>query len=343
MTVPLELGSIRSLERRLVALERERAVACDQARSLIALQAALARIAVARAPSDVVSNVLRAAYDPLGFSRGIFFTVDRHEGVRARWQIDGYDTVEPIDETPLEGPLIDAVRHPEEQRVGRAGDLCAPLVDTRSWYVVTALPEPGGAFGLLYLDGHMSAEPSEWELGLVRALATLASVSLENSVLLERTQRLATRDPLTGLYNRRALGHAVRERISAAIACGGGLTYALVDVDDFKRINDAYGHAHGDEVLQRIARTLTAASRTHDVVGRFAGDEFVVVLADVAPATGRALVARISGELRAAELRCSIGAAHFPTDARDANGLLAAADRALYATKAAGKNGFAFA
>ena len=117
----------------------------------------------------------------------------------------------------------------------------------------------------------------------------------------------------------------------------------LIDVDDFKRINDTRGHAHGDAVLQHLAQTLTRSSRAGDIVGRYAGDEFVVLLPNIDVEISRVLVGRLSTELRAQGLHCSLGAAIFPKDAIDAEGLLCAADRALYATKAAGKNGFSFA
>jgi diguanylate cyclase (GGDEF)-like protein len=95
--------------------------------------------------------------------------------------------------------------------------------------------------------------------------------------------------------------------------------------------------------LQHLAQTLTCSSRANDVVGRYAGDEFVVLLPNIDVEIARVLVGRLSADLRAQGLHCSLGAAIFPEDAIDAEGLLCAADRALYATKAAGKNGFSFA
>jgi diguanylate cyclase (GGDEF)-like protein len=121
------------------------------------------------------------------------------------------------------------------------------------------------------------------------------------------------------------------------------LTYAMIDVDDFKTINDTFGHGHGDSVLQSVAATLSRGARAGDLIGRYAGDEFVVLLAHEEPKQSTSLVARISSDLRAAGLQCSIGAARFPQDADDAGALLLAADRALYAAKAAGKNGYSFA
>ena len=193
MTRAGEAGELRSLGARLLELERERSEARDQAR-LLALQDAFARIAVTRTPQQVVAAMLRAAYAPLGFSRGIFFRIDRAHGIEALWQLDGSETIEPsreiVDLRPR-GAILRALRGEIAQCVGRAEDLSAPLVDTRGWYVLSALTNAEGTLGLLYLDGHRSRDPREWETGLVRALATLAAVCIDNSLLLERTEELA--------------------------------------------------------------------------------------------------------------------------------------------------------
>lgn len=338
-------SELQSLSIRLLELEREAAEARDQARLLLRLQDAFARIAVTRAPDQVVAHMLRAAHDPLGFSRGIFFSTARERGIDARWQFDGSDAVEASHEIPDVSPgsaILRVLRGEPAQTVGRAGELSTPLVDTRGWYVVSALTHAQGTLGVLYVDGHRSRAPREWETGLVQALATLAAVSMANSILFERTHELAMRDPLTGLLNRRAFGEQLADALAAAADSGQTLTYVMIDVDDFKVVNDTYGHSHGDSVLQHVAATLLRGARARDLIGRYAGDEFVVLLAHDEAQLGRSLVARISADLRAAGLRCSIGAARFPHDCEDADGLLVAADRALYATKAAGKNGYSF-
>jgi len=314
-------------------------------RLLLALQDAFASIAVTRSPDDVVAQMLRAAHDPLGFSRGIFFHVDRERGIVPRRQFDGSDTVEAGRETVDLRPGSAVVRalRGDAPCVGRAEDLSAPLVDTRGWYVLSALACTEGTVGLLYVDGHRVREPRDWEVGLVNALATLASVSIENSLLFARTEELAVRDPLTGLYNRRAFAARLDDALATARATGRPLTFLLIDLDDFKKINDTQGHIGGDAVLRSLAQALTRHSRAGDIVGRFAGDEFVAILANIDGEPARGLVARISADLRANGLKCSLGAAVFPTDACDAAGLLSAADRALYATKAAGKDSYSFA
>lgn len=346
MTRGSDLTEMRSLNDRVIELERERSDAREQARLLAALQAAWTKIAVARTPDDVVAHMLRAARDPLGFGRAMYFGVDRDRGVEARFQIDGSDVVEPsterIDVRPG-GAVLELLRRESAGGVGRAGDLSAPLVDVRGWYALSALTNSDGTVGLLYVDGHRSREPRDWEVGLVRALTAIASVSIDNSILFARTQELAMRDALTGLFNRRAFAERLIAELDACRLSGRSLAYVMLDLDDFKQINDVHGHAHGDAVLRKLGETLTRNSRTQDVAARYAGDEFVVLLVNVDAAQARSLVARLSNDLRAQGLFCSLGVASFPQDADDAGGLLAAADRALYLTKAAGKNGYAFA
>jgi diguanylate cyclase (GGDEF)-like protein len=340
-----EFGELVSLSTRLLELERERSEAKDHVRLLVALQHAFASIAVTRSPDDVVAHMLRAAYDPLGFSRGIFFNIDRGRGIAPRWQFDGSDEIEASTERLQFGAgnsMLSVLRGEVPQSVGCAGELSTPLVDTRGWYVLNALTHAGGTLGLLYLDGHRARAPRDWETGLAQALSTVAAVSIANSLLFARTEELAERDPLTGLFNRRAFAAKLDAAIEDARSRAHPLTFVLIDVDDFKRINDRLGHASGDSVLKTLAQTLLHNSRAGDVVARYAGDEFVALFLNSDGERAHSLVARLSADFRARGLRCSLGAAIFPTDARDAAGLLKAADRALYETKAAGKNGYFF-
>lgn len=341
-----EANELRCITDRIVSLERERADAREQTRLLIELQTAITTIAVARLPEDVIVLMLRAARDPLGFDRAIYFSVDRQHGVEARLQIDGCDVVEPSDEeVDLRhgSSILSLLRHEFRSCVGRTADLSAPLVDVRGWYVLSALSNLEGPIGLLYVDGHGCNEPREWEVGLIESLTTIASISIDNSVLFSRTRELAMRDPLTGLLNRRAFAERLAEEIANCDARGSSLTYVLIDVDDFKAINDSLGHAHGDAVLRKLSETLTRSSRVNDIIGRYAGDEFVIVLPNVEKDQARTLVARLSSELRAQQLSCSVGAASYPQDAHDPSELLTMADKALYATKTSGKNGYTFA
>jgi diguanylate cyclase (GGDEF)-like protein len=346
MRPSLDASAWRALQRHVLELEHERSEARERADLLTSLHRAFAGIVVTRGPQAILERTLRAAFDPLGFSRAIFFTVETPARITARQQLDGGDAIEIIDEPASDRPgnaLFAVASGDLEHDVGTSRDLSSPLVDCRGWYAIARLDAGRHAAGLLYVDGHRHPEPHEPETSLVRSLAAIAGVAIDNATLFAETQRLAERDPLTNLLNRRAfaaraageLERCKRERRAAA--------FAVIDVDDFKSVNDAHGHAFGDAVLTRVARTLARCSRPQDVVGRFAGDEFVVLFTGIDAALGYALVARLSSELRSAELRCSIGAALYPHGGADADALFLAADRALYRTKAGGKNGFTFA
>ena len=203
--------------------------------------------------------MLRAAFGALGFTRAIYFVVDRGRGIEARWQVDGSDTIEESRELPDLDPgsaMLAALRDSHEEGVGRAGELSAPLFDVRGWYVLAPLGHPEAVNGMLYVDGHSSPEPREWEIGLVRSLATISGVCYQNSMQFLLTQELADRDPLTGLYNRRALQQRLMLEIGVSRSTARGIAYIMIDVDNFKTINDRFGHLYGDEVLKRLADVL---------------------------------------------------------------------------------------
>jgi len=160
-------------------------------------------------------------------------------------------------------------------------------------------------------------------------------------------QELALHDPLTGLPNRRlledriatVLQHAARHQKKAAVM--------YLDLDGFKPINDTYGHAYGDEILKMVAQRLVGCSRKEDTVARVGGDEFVIVMGDIAhiedtrePANK--LIEAVSQPYlingQTLQLSTSIGVGIFPDDAADVAPLLAAADGALYEAKRSGKN-----
>jgi len=157
----------------------------------------------------------------------------------------------------------------------------------------------------------------------------------------------AERDPLTGMYNRRYLDVALPEALRRCAAAGSPLSIAMIDVDHFKRINDAHGHPMGDQVLRALATILTKHVRDSDIVCRFGGEEFLVVLPgmrrDGAMARAEAWRSAFEaervpsgGEAIAATL--SVGIATFPEDGDAIVTLVRAADDALYRAKRTGRN-----
>jgi diguanylate cyclase (GGDEF)-like protein len=161
----------------------------------------------------------------------------------------------------------------------------------------------------------------------------------------DRLEKHATTDPLTGLPNRGSLERALSDALVRAHEPGGSVGIVLIDVDDFKRVNDTHGHAVGDEVLRHIGEKLRSVVRSTDVAGRWGGEEFLVVLPgeDLVGASSAAeklvkLVAGSPAPGSGERLTISAGVAVGPLHAGDAVGLVGCADAALYAAKRAGKN-----
>lgn len=157
-------------------------------------------------------------------------------------------------------------------------------------------------------------------------------------------------DPLLGIYNRRYMEQRLKEETARANRYNLPLSLAILDVDHFKRVNDAYGHPIGDEVLRRLCDTLRAKVREVDLFARYGGEEFVVVL----PNTGEREAWRLAERLRKAaeespiviesggrlefKTTVSIGTSTCAAGTRDGEQLLRAADQALYRAKSSGRN-----
>ncbi|HEY5258641.1 MAG TPA: GGDEF domain-containing protein [Candidatus Baltobacteraceae bacterium] len=203
-------------------------------------------------------------------------------------------------------------------------------------------------------DNDLSSESPAWTISQLRSelehlRSRLLVVEAErNELLREDASRYATlhelarTDSLTGLLNRRALAELLELECAAAERHATTLAYAIVDVDNLKKINDAGGHELGDQTLCRFAGVLASNARKSDILARYAGDEFVLVMTRTGRLAATKGVERIVGALRDEHLSSSIGLAMFPADGADPRALFAAADRALYAAKNAGKDQYRF-
>ena len=187
---------------------------------------------------------------------------------------------------------------------------------------------------------HESEQLAHW-------LAAQASIALENERLHRTVKRQAITDELTQLANRRRFTETLAVEVRRAERFGDPLALVLADLDDFKQINDRYGHQAGDEVLRRFADVLRENVRDFDLPVRYGGEEFAVLLPEADLAGGEQLARRLQTallRLRLPEIgrdrppvTASFGVAAFP-QARSAEEILSAADGALYRAKAAGKN-----
>jgi diguanylate cyclase (GGDEF)-like protein len=166
----------------------------------------------------------------------------------------------------------------------------------------------------------------------------------------ERIASLAYSDPLTGLANRVSLGPALDQAIERAKRHNGKIAGVFIDLDGFKQINDRHGHAAGDAFLVEVAQRLRRHVRASDLVARFGGDEFFVMLEGVQDLVGvERVVVKLIDALRKAyvgigdaqrRVSATLGVSLFPDDAPDAATLIQHADEAMYTAKQAGKNAY---
>ncbi len=164
---------------------------------------------------------------------------------------------------------------------------------------------------------------------------------------METAELLARTDALTGLANRRAFDETAQMEIQRAQRYGTPLTLILTDLDHFKAINDCYGHDAGDRVLQEFARILTSSMRTVDLVGRWGGEEFAILMPGTDLEEARQAAERMRKEVEQAEIQfatcscrftASFGVAAFLSDMPTLDSLLGRADLALYRAKRHGRN-----
>jgi diguanylate cyclase (GGDEF)-like protein len=199
------------------------------------------------------------------------------------------------------------------------------------WVLVADKP---GAFDAEHLD-------------LLMVVAAQAATMISNAVLHQTVELLSVTDGLTGLYNHRRFQERLQHEIDRSGRTGERVSLLLLDIDHFKRINDAHGHPFGDRVLKALAAALGRLARRVDVVARYGGEEFAIVLAGTDRRGCRAHAERVLKTVRALRVpredgdfafTLSVGGATFPDDAASREELVRRADQALYAAKEGGRN-----
>ena len=190
-----------------------------------------------------------------------------------------------------------------------------------------------------------AAPSSGWSTGARRRSFPSTTTSARSGSLLDEARAEAERDPLTGLLNHRAFHKRLEEEAERARQGGTSLAVAVLDLDNFKFFNDAYGHAVGDEVLRQVAGVLRTACRAGDTLARFGGDEFALLMPDVGPDTAadavRARLAAGLGDVRyrppgadsAIPIGLSVGVALFPAEAPTRLAVMQIADERLLRAK----------
>jgi diguanylate cyclase (GGDEF)-like protein len=216
-----------------------------------------------------------------------------------------------------------------------------------AWSQCLPLLAQGTPLGLLYVSGDAATDRAQAQ-ALLASVAEQLGLALVNLQLRDKLRAQSLRDPLTGLFNRRYLDESLQREVTRCLRRALPLSVLMLDVDHFKSFNDSHGHAAGDALLTAIAQALQDNVRGEDLVCRYGGEEFTIVLVEA----GKDDALRRAEEIRAAVARTtivhlrqllgprtvSIGLAVLPGHGETPEALLQAADRALYRAKAAGRD-----
>jgi diguanylate cyclase (GGDEF)-like protein len=205
----------------------------------------------------------------------------------------------------------------------------------------------GRTIGIVELISFQSARHfDEAEMQAAEAMASLAATGLEKVRLVEQLRSAADMDLVTGVHNHRYLQERLRQEVARSARSHSPFAVLMLDLDKFKPVNDRHGHADGDRVLHTIGATIKDYVRTSDIVARYGGDEFVVLMPDASPEQAAQVAQRVVAGIRARRHEMSDGSevgvgvsgglAVYPTDGRTSAQLLQAADAAMYSAKRTG-------
>ncbi|MGA7907984.1 MAG: sensor domain-containing diguanylate cyclase [Candidatus Sulfotelmatobacter sp.] len=327
---------------RLYSLEQERArqleainAIAKQTTAVLDLEELLARVCGLIQQAFQVSHVslfLREEHDLVLRAHHGTLTLQIPEGGRFPASAEPWTQVLATNATVTEADLISAPAATKFY-VESASRMCIPLVSF------------GQILGVLALD---SAKPNafcEGDLQSLESVADICATAIQNAHYVERVKQLAYLDGLTGIFNRRFFELRIMEEIERARRYGTGMAVIMADIDQFKRLNDEFGHLLGDEVLRQVSSLFHQQLRKIDVVCRYGGEEFGILLTQ----THAAHALNVAEKLRrtveswqfpgvASTVTISAGAAAFPDHGVTRDELVSAADKGLYAAKQAGRN-----
>ena len=214
-----------------------------------------------------------------------------------------------------------------------ASEMCIPLIAF------------GETLGVLALDSATAGAFREEDAPTLESVADMCATAIQNAHYYERVRQMAYLDGLTGIFNRRFFELRIMQEIERANRYQLSLSVIMMDIDHFKRINDEFGHLLGDEVLKQISRLFEQHLRKPDVLCRFGGEEFAVLLPETAGENAlavaeklRQIVAAFPFPGIARPVTFSAGVAEFPRHGRTRDDLVQAADAALYSSKQSGRD-----
>jgi len=212
---------------------------------------------------------------------------------------------------------------------------------------VYAQQEVDSIEGVMVVDNSISNKPIDSEqVTLLSIVAHAVGGAINNAKVFSRTLRESIHDELTGLYNRRFFNERLFDEVERSRRYGADFSIIIADIDHFKRVNDTHGHPTGDKVLIQVASTLQHHIRSSDMVARFGGEEFAILLLNADKAFAVSIAEQLRKELSDTpiaainneRMTASFGVATFGKDSISFEGLVAKADQALYLAKTNGRN-----
>ena len=215
-------------------------------------------------------------------------------------------------------------------------------------YMCAPISTGGAVLGWIHLISKQTNFFNPERCFMINSYISTIAPSISSMRLLKAHRNMAMRDSLTGLYNRRFLEESISAQVPFAERYGQPLSLMMIDIDHFKRFNDLYGHKQGDEIMQKVSNVLMDIARDSDVVSRYGGEEFVIIMPNTTKEGGMKLAEKIRAAVETQTLlnmndtkevtTVSIGLSTFPEDADDIAELMRQVDIALYQSKANGRN-----
>jgi diguanylate cyclase (GGDEF)-like protein/PAS domain S-box-containing protein len=346
---PVIVAHVRDISERVRAEERKAAHLRYQERIARFGQAALMQ----REPFELIDNTVQEVLEALDPEAVAYLEAEPNASELVVRALVGVAELAGFPGTvacPPGSPVLEAMRWGKPKLVPGAE---LPLGWKKPPHSVALVPVRGehGVRALLCVWAKDAVAFSAEELNFAEAAASVVSAALRRIESESRLAYLAQFDPLTGLPNRTLLADRFAQMIVQARRRNGPLAVLFIDLDGFKTVNDTLGHAGGDDLLREVAVRLQSSVRSGDTVARISGDEFAIVLADLARTEDAAIVAqkvidRVGATVDIAGkevfVTASVGIATFPADGADAETLIGAADAAMYRAKESGRNAYQF-
>jgi diguanylate cyclase (GGDEF)-like protein len=210
-------------------------------------------------------------------------------------------------------------------------------------FVTVPLKAKDKVIGVILADNRFNKRPiKNDDIRMLTMFANQAGLAIENSRLYERTVTLSNSDSLTGLWNHGYFQYLLDEEIKKAASEKQHFTILMIDIDDFKKFNDTAGHQAGDAILKRTSNIFREVSRKIDVISRYGGEEFSIILPNTKKEEALVLAERLRKTIEKdpglKNITISTGAASFPKDGEEKELLISKADCALFEAKRTGKN-----